>query len=119
MKTRKEQLRTRMRRKIAGLKARWIRRAGEKAQKLVIGMAEFRDARVVSCYVAMPRELNTRRIVEACLRRGKRLCVPVWRRDRVTLAPAVRIDAAMRHVVTDTPCASTRLNWSQLWMVSR
>jgi len=64
--TLKEQLRTRMRQKRAIFAPRWMARAGAKAQRFVLGTEEFRNARTVSCYMAMPREVKTDMIIEAC-----------------------------------------------------
>ncbi|MBI4342232.1 MAG: 5-formyltetrahydrofolate cyclo-ligase [Candidatus Omnitrophica bacterium] len=53
------------------------RRRSEAIWRKVARLTAFRRARTVCCYVALPYEVQTWRMIEAMLSRGKRVVVPV------------------------------------------
>jgi 5-formyltetrahydrofolate cyclo-ligase len=53
------------------------RRASELIWRKAIRLEAFRRATTVCCYVALPYEVPTRRLIEEMLKRGKRVAVPV------------------------------------------
>jgi len=64
------------------------RRQSEAIRRKVFRLDAFRRAKTVCCYVALPYEVQTWRMIEAMLERGKRVVVPVahrWTR-RLTLS---------------------------------
>jgi 5-formyltetrahydrofolate cyclo-ligase len=57
-----------------------VREASRIIQQRLIQRPEFRAAGAVSCYLAQPREVQTRDIVEAGWSADKRLAVPAFRK---------------------------------------
>jgi len=55
------------------------RRSSEAIQRKVFRLTAFRRATTVCCYVALPYEVQTWRMIEAMQSRGKRVVVPVTR----------------------------------------
>ena len=55
------------------------RRRSEAIRRKVFRLTAFRRARTVCCYVALPYEVQTWRMIEEMLARGKRVVVPVAR----------------------------------------
>lgn len=55
------------------------RRSSEAIQRKVLRLTAFRRATTVCCYVALPYEVQTRRLIDEMLSRGKRVVVPVIR----------------------------------------
>ena len=55
------------------------RRSSEAIWRKVRRLTAFRRAATVCCYVALPHEVQTRRMIEEMLARGKRVVVPVAR----------------------------------------
>ena len=55
------------------------RRSSEAIWRKVLRLTAFRRATTVCCYVALPYEVQTRRMIEAMLEEGKRVVVPVVR----------------------------------------
>lgn len=53
------------------------RRKSEAIRRKVLRLAAFRRARTVGCYVALPYEVQTWRLIEEMLTKGKRVVVPV------------------------------------------
>ena len=60
----------------------WIERTSLLAQGEVGRLQEFEQARIVACYLAMPDEVQTKRILETSWARGKTVCVPAYLPDR-------------------------------------
>ena len=56
------------------------RRSNEAIWRKVHRLTAFRRAATVCCYVALPYEVQTRRMIEEMLKIGKRVVVPVTRR---------------------------------------
>jgi 5-formyltetrahydrofolate cyclo-ligase len=54
----------------------------------------FKKARTVMFYIAFGREVNTEGIMQAARKLGKRIAVPVFKPDRVTLRPCILGDNA-------------------------
>jgi len=52
------------------------RRRSEAIRRKVFRLTAFRRAKVVCCYVALPHEVQTWRMIEEMLERGKRVVVP-------------------------------------------
>ena len=76
----KERLRREIRRRMEERDDRVApHRQSERAQKKVIGLPEFQAARTVGCYVAMPGEMRTERIMKEAWKAGKKVAVPALR----------------------------------------
>jgi 5-formyltetrahydrofolate cyclo-ligase len=56
-----------------------FRTAGHRIRKLLTGLPEYQAARRVGCYLAMPREAQTSRFIQACRADGKEVFVPAYR----------------------------------------
>src|SRR3989338_9305600 len=75
----KGQLRTRLLRQLRQQKEDERRQRSEAIRRKVFRLTAFRRARTVCCYVALPYEVQTWRMIEEMLARGKRVVVPVAR----------------------------------------
>ena len=53
------------------------RRSSEAIRRKVFRLTAFRRAKTVCCYVALPYEVQTWRMIEEMLKRGKRVAVPL------------------------------------------
>lgn len=51
----------------------------------LIGLKEYRDANAIMCFVSFRSEVDTHDLIEESLRRGKRVIVPVVKREDNTL----------------------------------
>jgi len=56
--------------------------ASERIQRAVMELPAFTGAGAVGCYLALPYEVQTRRIIERCYRDGKKICVPAFNREK-------------------------------------
>ena len=56
----------------------WNQNASLAIQEQAEGLPEFKSARAVACYLAQPREVQTRAIAQACWNGGRRLAVPAY-----------------------------------------
>ncbi|MBI3321122.1 MAG: 5-formyltetrahydrofolate cyclo-ligase [Candidatus Omnitrophica bacterium] len=75
----KDQLRHVFLRRLKQQKENDRRRRSEAIRRKVFRLNAFRRANVVCCYVALPYEVQTWRMIEGMLSRGKRVAVPVTR----------------------------------------
>ena len=75
----KGQLRTTLLRLLKQQKEDDRRRKSEAIRRKVFRLTAFRRASTVCCYVALPYEVQTWRMIEEMLLRGKRVVVPVVR----------------------------------------
>ena len=73
----KTQLRTILLRRLKQQKEDDRRRRSEAIRRKVFRLTAFRRAKTVCCYVALPYEVQTWRMIEEMLSRGKRVVVPV------------------------------------------
>ena len=73
----KGQLRTTVLRRLKQQKEDDRRRRSEAIRRKVFRLSAFRRAKRVCCYVALPYEVQTWRMIEEMLKRGKRVVVPV------------------------------------------
>ncbi|MBI1992391.1 MAG: 5-formyltetrahydrofolate cyclo-ligase [Candidatus Omnitrophica bacterium] len=91
----KGQLRTTFLRRLKQQKEDERRRRSEAIRRKVFRLPAFRRAKTVCCYVALPYEVQTWRMIEEMLLKGKRVVVPVThaRTTRLQLAE-VRSPAA-------------------------
>jgi 5-formyltetrahydrofolate cyclo-ligase len=78
----KQELREHMRSLRRRLNPAWMERASSLIVEKVLALPQFDAARVVSCYVSLPHEARTERLIEMCWRLGKRVCVPAWEKTR-------------------------------------
>ena len=64
------------------------RRRSEAIQRKVFRLTAFRRAKTIGCYVALPYEVQTWRMIEEMIAKGKRVVVPVMqpRTKRLTLS---------------------------------
>jgi 5-formyltetrahydrofolate cyclo-ligase len=77
----KAALRLQVREHRRALDAGWVAEASEAVARRVRAMPEFARARTVACYLALPGEVRTERLLESAWRAGKRVCVPACRPD--------------------------------------
>ena len=73
----KGQIRTTFLRRLKQQKEEERRRRSEAIRRKVFRLPAFRRAATVCCYVALPYEVQTWRMIEEMLLRGKRVVVPV------------------------------------------
>ena len=73
----KGQLRTTLIRRLKQQEEHERRRSSEAIWRKVIRLTAFRRARTVCCYVALPYEVQTWRMIEEMLIKGKRVVVPL------------------------------------------
>ena len=73
----KGQLRTKLLRQLQQQKEDDRRRSSEAIRRKVFRLTAFRRARIVCCYVALPYEVQTWRMIEDMIENGKRVVVPV------------------------------------------
>ena len=59
----------------------WIAATSLVIQERVLSLSEFRSARIVCAYMAMPHEVRTALIFETARELGKRTCIPAYRSD--------------------------------------
>ncbi len=79
----KAQLRTTILRRLKQQKEGQRRRRSEAIRRKVYRLTAFRQAKTVFCYVALPYEVQTWRLIEGMLTKGKRVVVPkVARKNR-------------------------------------
>lgn len=71
-----------MRRARRAMAAALVVAASKRIQQAVMALPEFREAKAVGTYLALPYEVQTRQIVEACWSHGKRICVPAYNEDK-------------------------------------
>ncbi len=75
----KGQLRSMLLRRLKQQKEDDRRRSSEVIRRKVFRLKAFRQATTVCCYVALPYEVQTWRMIEEMLAKGKRVVVPVTR----------------------------------------
>ena len=92
----KEQLRDRLRPQKRYLQTGWVAERSRLAQDRLMGLAEFEGASCVACYLALPSEVQTDLIMEACWSAGKTVCVPVFRPETKGYAMSVLERGAAR-----------------------
>ena len=73
----KGQLRTTILRQLQQQKEDDRRRRSEAIRRKVFRLTAFRRAQIVCCYVALPYEVQTWRMIEDMIAKGKRVVVPV------------------------------------------
>ena len=73
----KAQVRTTLLRRLKQQKENDRRRKSEAIRRKVFRLTAFRRAHTVCCYVALPYEVQTWRMIEEMLKQGKRVVVPV------------------------------------------
>lgn len=84
----KKDLRRLIREKRRDLDPVWIENKSLVVQRELMALPEFDEAEVVCCYLAMPGEVKTDRIIAGCRQKGKMVCVPAFRKDRNRYEPA-------------------------------
>lgn len=77
----KAEIRTRMRQQRAALDLLEVMRASDRIAARVTALPEFTRAAVICCYLSMPGEVETRLILEAAWKAGKRVAMPAARDD--------------------------------------
>lgn len=77
---RKDAIRATIRARRRSWKPARIRRAGALIQSCVTQLPEWKAARRVFVYLALPSEVGTDRLVAACWKTGKQVFVPAYRR---------------------------------------
>jgi len=75
-KNKKNYLRQMLKQRAASLPKEYCKAADEKIFRQVTGLAEYRGAERIFCYVGTENEINTLPILEHVLDSGKRICVP-------------------------------------------
>lgn len=72
----KRKIRERIRSLRRGFDAAWVEQTSPLIMERVMALPQFNAARVVSCYMALPHEVQTEGLIEMCWQLGKRVCVP-------------------------------------------
>jgi len=72
----KQAIRERIRSLRRGFDLAWIEQSSPLVMEKVMALPPFNAARVVSCYMALPHEVQTEGLIEMCWQLGKRVCVP-------------------------------------------
>ena len=80
--TRKKELRALIRATRDALSPERAESASRAAQERAMALPEFREARMVACYLGVRGEVRTDRLVAACFDRDRRVCVPAFQRER-------------------------------------
>jgi len=78
----KKAMRAMIRQKRSRMDDCWRDVASACAAQRVSELPEFAAACCVSCYLALPREVQTEYFIADCRRHGKKVCVPVWDESR-------------------------------------
>ncbi len=93
----KGQVRTNVLRQLKHLREEERRRKSEAIWRKVSRLTAFRQAKTVCCYVSLPYEVQTWRMIQRMLSRGKRVVVPVTqpRTKRLTLSEVRDPDAEL------------------------
>lgn len=78
--THKESIRAEMRKRRAALTSLGIRQASMRIQRAVMKLPEWAAAQRVCVYLAMPSEVQTRRLLTACWKTGKQVLVLAYRK---------------------------------------
>ena len=72
----KKNIRERIRSLRCGFDSVWIEQASPLVTEKVLALPQFESARVVSCFLSLPHEVQTEDLIEMCWQSGKRVCVP-------------------------------------------
>ncbi|WP_346900113.1 5-formyltetrahydrofolate cyclo-ligase [Clostridium sp. UBA7503] len=76
IKEEKRQLRNKIMKRIAELSKDYTLEADKKIYEKVINLKEYKEAKIIFCFVSTEDEINTRNIIENALESGKRVGVP-------------------------------------------
>ena len=77
----KQIMRREVRERLRALSPESVNRSSGKTQDGLMACPEFGSADMVCCYLAVGPEVQTDRIIEACWRQGKKVCVPAFKSD--------------------------------------
>ena len=88
--TERDELRTRMKRRRAELSAAELSWISEQIGRRVLAMDEYKNARRVLCYHALPAEVQTADLLAQMLEQGKAVYLPVMGRGRSMKAVRLR-----------------------------
>jgi 5-formyltetrahydrofolate cyclo-ligase len=72
----KQAIRERIRSLRRGFDSVWIEQTSPLIAEKVLALPQFESARVVSCFLSLPHEVQTEDLIEMCWQLGKRVCVP-------------------------------------------
>ena len=72
----KQAIRARIRSLRRGFDRAWIGQSSSLILEKLQSISSFHSARVISCYMALPHEVQTEALIEMCWQLGKRICVP-------------------------------------------
>jgi 5-formyltetrahydrofolate cyclo-ligase len=72
----KQAIRARIRSLRRGFDSVWIEQTSPLVTEKVLALPQFESARVVSCFLSLPHEVQTEDLIEMCWQLGKRVCVP-------------------------------------------
>ena len=76
----KEEIRNFIREERAKLRKEWVKENSRCVQERLAALSEFKKAKRVCCYNALPGEVETDFIVAMCWTDGKDVCVPAFRK---------------------------------------
>jgi 5-formyltetrahydrofolate cyclo-ligase len=85
----KYELRNRLKTLLADMPPEDVRRKSQRACALLLSQEEFRDARKVMVYLALPAEADPGAVAQAAWREGKVVAAPKIDWDTETMSPAV------------------------------
>ncbi len=88
--TERDELRTEMKRRRAELSAAELSEVSAQIGRRVLAMDEYKQARRVMCYCALPAEVQTADLIAEMLRSGKEVYLPVMGRHRSMTAVRLR-----------------------------
>lgn len=92
----KRDIRIRVLRQLRTQKEEQRRRKSDVIRRNLVRLAAFRKAKTVLCYVSLPYEVETRRLIEQMLDAGKRVVVPQVRKRRLLLSELRDADDELR-----------------------
>jgi len=88
METNKKALRQKMLKRRSGLDKKEVEELSLKITKKLIESIYFEKAKVLMTYINFNNEVRTREIIEECWLRGKKVIVPICKKDETDLIPS-------------------------------
>jgi 5-formyltetrahydrofolate cyclo-ligase len=77
----KDAIRRTMRRQRRDKEAAWVVAASERIQASVTNLKSYQEAKAIGCYMALPYEVQTRNLIKASWKAGKRVAVPSYNEE--------------------------------------
>lgn len=90
----KQAIRSKMMFKLKTQKEEYRSRKSKLIQDKLLRNKVFRKAKIVMFYIAFGGEVNTREMIREAKKIGKLICVPICRKDKEIMQPAMLVDHA-------------------------